>query len=90
MDLEEIGINAGNWVDSAQNRDSPCEYGIEPPGSINLGVSYEMVEFLLSNLDVLKRTSTFQTRDPQLHASPRIHARVFEIIKQPTISTGSR
>ena len=21
MDLEEIGINAGNWVDSAQNRD---------------------------------------------------------------------
>ena len=28
MDLEEIGINAGNWVDSAQDRDlleSPCE-----------------------------------------------------------------
>ena len=22
MDLEEIGINAGNWVDSAQNRDN--------------------------------------------------------------------
>ena len=21
MDLEEVGINAGNWVDSAQNRD---------------------------------------------------------------------
>ena len=21
MDLEEIGINAGNWVDSAQDRD---------------------------------------------------------------------
>ena len=21
IDLEEIGINAGNWVDSAQNRD---------------------------------------------------------------------
>ena len=21
MELEEIGINAGNWVDSAQNRD---------------------------------------------------------------------
>ena len=21
MDLEEIGINAGNWVDSVQNRD---------------------------------------------------------------------
>ena len=21
MDLEEIGINAGNWIDSARNRD---------------------------------------------------------------------
>ena len=34
MDLEEIGINAGNWVDSAQ------ECGIEPPGSISHGTSY--------------------------------------------------
>ena len=32
-DLEEIGINAENWVDSA------CECGIEPPGSISHGVS---------------------------------------------------
>ena len=35
MDLEEIGINSGNWVDSAQNRDkleNPCECGIQPPG----------------------------------------------------------
>ena len=43
MDLEEIGINAGNWVDSAQERDlleSPCECGIEPPGSISHGVNY--------------------------------------------------
>ena len=42
MDLEEIGINTRNWVDSAQNRDyleSPCECGIEPPGSISHGVS---------------------------------------------------
>ena len=41
MDLEEMGINAGNWVDSAQDRDyrSPCECGIEPPGSISHGVS---------------------------------------------------
>ena len=40
MDLKEIGINAGNWVDSAQDRDywSPCECGNEPPGSISLGV----------------------------------------------------
>ena len=22
IDLEEIGVNAGNWVDSAQNRDN--------------------------------------------------------------------
>ena len=41
MDLEEIGISAGNWVDSAQDRnlESPCECGIEPPGSISHGVS---------------------------------------------------
>ena len=37
MDIEEIGINAGNWVHSAQ--DSPCECSIEPPGSISHGVS---------------------------------------------------
>ena len=36
MDLEEIAINAGNWVDSSQ--ESPCECGIEPPGSISHGV----------------------------------------------------
>ena len=35
MDLEEIGINADNWVDSAQDRNS----GFEPPGSISHGVS---------------------------------------------------
>ena len=42
MDLEEIRINAGNWVDSALDRDywSPCNCGIEPPGSISHGVSY--------------------------------------------------
>ena len=40
MDLEEIGIDAGNWVVSAQDRNyCPCECGIEPPGSISLGVS---------------------------------------------------
>ena len=41
MDLEEIGINAGNWVDSSQDRNywrAPCECGIEPPGSISHGV----------------------------------------------------
>ena len=45
MDLEEIGINAGNWVDSAQDSkllEIPCECGIEPPGSISHGVSYRM------------------------------------------------
>ena len=35
MDLEEIGVNAGNWVIIL----SPCECGIEPPGSISHGVS---------------------------------------------------
>ena len=42
IDLEEIGINAGNWVDSAKDRillESPCECGIEPPGSKSHGVS---------------------------------------------------
>ena len=42
MDLEERGINAGNWVDSAQDRDywrALCEFSIEPPGSISHGVS---------------------------------------------------
>ena len=42
MDLEEIGINAGNWVDSAQNKElleSPWECGIKPPGSISHGAS---------------------------------------------------
>ena len=41
--LEEIGINAENWVDSAQDRDlleSPCECNIQPPGSISHAVSY--------------------------------------------------
>ena len=42
MDLEEIGINGKNWIDSAHDRDYwtiPCECGIEPPGSISYGVS---------------------------------------------------
>ena len=41
MDLEEIGTNAGNWVDLAQYGllESPCECGIETPGSISHGVS---------------------------------------------------
>ena len=42
MDLEEIGINSGNWVDSAQDRNywrALVNWGIEPPGSISHGVS---------------------------------------------------
>ena len=38
MNLKEIGINASNWVDSAQDRDywrTHWECGIEPPGSIS-------------------------------------------------------
>ena len=43
MNLKEIEINTRNWFDSAHDRDlleRPCEYGIEPPGSISHGVSY--------------------------------------------------
>ena len=41
MDLEEIGINTRNWIDSAEDRvtESPCECSIEPPGAISHGVS---------------------------------------------------
>jgi hypothetical protein len=41
MDLEEIGINAGNWVDSAQDRDywRVVKCGIELLGSISQGLS---------------------------------------------------
>ena len=38
MDLEKICINAGNWVDSAQNGEYleiAYECDIEPPGSIS-------------------------------------------------------
>jgi hypothetical protein len=41
MDLKEIGINTKNMVNSAQDKDlldSPCEFGIEPPGSISHGI----------------------------------------------------
>ena len=42
MDLKEIVINARNWVHSTKDRDywRPCECGIEPPGSISLGVVF--------------------------------------------------
>ena len=42
MDLKEIGVNAKNWIDSAQKGllESPCECSIEPRGSINYGVRY--------------------------------------------------
>ena len=42
MDLEDIGINAENWVDSAQDRDywtALCECDSEYPGFISHGVS---------------------------------------------------
>ena len=41
MDLEEIGINAGNWVDSAQERDywrAPVNAALNLPDSISQGV----------------------------------------------------
>ena len=40
MDLEEISTT--NWVDLTREGllETPCEWGIEPPGSISHGVSY--------------------------------------------------
>ena len=41
MGLEEVGINADNWVDYGSGwglLESRCEYGIEPPGPISHGV----------------------------------------------------
>ena len=62
MDLEEIGINAGNWVGSAQDRDywSPCECGIEPSGFISHGVSqfYPDVRFTYFNYLFFHRRPT--------------------------------
>ena len=46
MDLEEIGINPGNWVDSAQDRDywrALVNCDIEPPGSI----CHELVSYFV-------------------------------------------
>ena len=43
MDLKEIGVNMRNRVNSAQYGgllESPCECGIEPPGSISHGLRY--------------------------------------------------
>ena len=39
MDLEEIGISAGNWVDSAQDRDYWRAF---VNGALNLRVAYAM------------------------------------------------
>ena len=42
MYLKGIVTNIRNWVDSVQDKgllESPCECGIEPPGSIIHGVS---------------------------------------------------
>ena len=42
MDLDEIGINAGNWIDSAQDRNywrALVNAAFKPPGSISHGVS---------------------------------------------------
>ena len=43
MDLEEIGINAGNWIDTAQDRDywrAIVNAALKPLGSISHGDSY--------------------------------------------------
>jgi hypothetical protein len=45
MDLEEIGFNTRNWVDSARG-----ECGIEPPGYISHGVSQYIEHSCLKDL----------------------------------------
>jgi hypothetical protein len=35
MDLVEVGWGDMDWIGLAQDRDSFCEFGIEPTGSIN-------------------------------------------------------
>ena len=52
MDVEEIGNNAVNWVDSAQDRDY-CECDIEPPGSISHGVSSYQVHILVKVITIV-------------------------------------
>ena len=45
MDLEEIGINAGNWVDSAQDRydwRALVNAALRHSGSISHAVSYSL------------------------------------------------
>ena len=68
MDLKEIGINAGKLADSAQDRDyfeNPCKCGIEPPDSINHGVSQLVIGLVgLGDLDV-----TCSLRDPRFAGS---------------------
>jgi hypothetical protein len=36
MDLQEVGLGCGDWIESAQDRQvaGTCEYGKEPSGSI--------------------------------------------------------
>ena len=39
MDLKQIGIDTTNWIESGQGLlESPCECGIEHPGSVRCGV----------------------------------------------------
>jgi hypothetical protein len=37
MDLREIGFGDVDWIHLDQDRDSCCEHGDEPSGSINAG-----------------------------------------------------
>ena len=39
MNHKEIRINSSSWVDSTQDRESPCDFGIEASGSISDGLS---------------------------------------------------
>ena len=71
MDLEEIGINADNWVNSAQDRlESPCECDIEPPGSISQGVSWLNIICVFMELEK-EMVTCFSTRVYSLYLQMR-------------------
>ena len=65
MDLEEIGFNAGNWVDSTQDRDywrALVNVSIEPLGSISHGLvnnpnilSAQTLTFPRVSFDIIKK-----------------------------------
>ena len=50
MDLREIGCKGMHWILLAKNRDSSCQYSLEPSGTIKMqGICYLAEELLPLN-----------------------------------------